>query len=91
MTKGCNRPVMGFYAHSLAVSLLIGVGRDHRPVLDAADLAGQLPYGLKQLLVAVVQNALLFLRRKRKQAPEVRRTHSWSSCWWRLPGLPNPH
>lgn len=54
VAHGRNRPIVGLECFALAVSELVGVGRDNGPILDAADLAGKLPDGLKQFLVAIV-------------------------------------
>lgn len=89
VAHGRNRPIVGLECFALAVSELVGVGRDDGPILDAADLAGKLPDGLKQFLVAIVQSEPLFLIRMRRPARAARRTRSWSSCWWRDPGPPS--
>ena len=52
-TQGGNPVVVGFESHALAVSLLVGVGGYHRPILHPASLAGALSHKLKQFLITV--------------------------------------
>lgn len=54
VAHGRDGPIVGLECFALAVSELVGMGRDDGPILDAADLAGKLPDGLKQFLVAIV-------------------------------------